>query len=303
MQDKEQFVRAHGEPVPSTAPYAHFKVMELARDNVVVTLDGQGADEQLAGYHYFFGFYFKELLRQVRWIRLVRESAGYIRTHRSLYGIKTLGYFMLPGKMKNRARVLEKNYLSGDFVREYAAQNTIASSLYSSYGLSDALFNHFDYKLEHLLKWEDRNSMWFSLESRVPFLDYRLVEKTLALEPGQIINKGQTKFILRQAMKGILPEPVRARTDKIGFLTPEESWFRTPVFEKYVKDLVHSASFRQRGFFDPKKVQSRFSAHLSGRENISKEIWKWINLELWFRKFIDSPVKAAGKHSPAYNAG
>ena len=303
IQDKEKFVRAHGEPVPSTAPYAHFKVMELAQNNVVVTLDGQGADEQLAGYHYFFGFYFKELLRQVRWIRLMRESAGYLKTHRSLYGIKTLGYFMLPGNLKNRARVLEKNYLDGDFVREYGGQNTIASSLYASDGLQDALFNHFDYKLEHLLKWEDRNSMWFSLESRVPFLDYRLVEKTLALPAGQIINRGQTKYILRQSMKGILPEAVRTRTDKIGFLTPEDSWFRTPVFEQYVKDLVRSESFRERGFFDTKKVEARYSAHLSGRENLSKEIWKWINLELWFRQFIDSPVRSAGKHSMAYHAG
>ena len=98
--------------------------------------------------------------------------------------------------------------------------------------LSDSLLNHFEYKLEHLLKYEDKNSMHFSLESRVPFLDYRLVEKSLALDPDKIIERGMTKSILRKSMKNILPEKIRQRKDKVGFETPQDDWFRTDIFKK-----------------------------------------------------------------------
>ena len=77
--DIDRFIEAHAEPIPSTSPYAQFKVMELAKENVVVTLDGQGADEELAGYHYFFGFYFKDLLIKFRWLRLFNEVSYYLK--------------------------------------------------------------------------------------------------------------------------------------------------------------------------------------------------------------------------------
>ncbi|MCK4699506.1 MAG: asparagine synthase (glutamine-hydrolyzing), partial [Bacteroidales bacterium] len=208
--DMDDFVTAHGEPVPSTSPYAQFKVMELAKNNVVVTLDGQGADEQLAGYHYFYGFYFKELLKNFRWLRLLSETFHCLNNHKSLYGVKTFLYFLLPKNIKSKVRVAEKGYLNPEFVHNFSSDNQVAGNIYSSDSLNDALFNHFEYKLEHLLKWEDRNSMWFSLESRVPFLDHRLVEKTLAINSDMIINKGITKYILREALKGTLPEKIRA---------------------------------------------------------------------------------------------
>jgi asparagine synthase (glutamine-hydrolysing) len=220
-------------------------------------------------------------------IRLLSEVTAYRRIHHSSYGLKTLGFFMLPASLKNSARVGEKHYLSGDFIREFSGQNTIVSGLYASPDLKEALFDHFEYKLEHLLKWEDRNSMWFSLESRVPFLDYRLVEKTLSLPSSEIIRKGTTKHILRESMKGVLPEAIRTRPDKIGFLTPEDSWFRELSFRDFILDILSSRSFLEREFLNTGKVRQQYEKHLSGKMNISKEIWKWIHLELWFRMFID----------------
>jgi asparagine synthase (glutamine-hydrolysing) len=285
--DLDCFIRAHSEPIPSTSPYAQYKVMEAAKNHVVVTLDGQGADEELAGYHYFFGFFFKELLNKFNLTKLISESAFYLNNHRSVYGLKTFLYFMLPETFKTKARVDEKGYLSRNFTANYSKGNTIAGELYSSGTLNEALLDHFEYKLEHLLKWEDRNSMWFSLESRVPFLDYRLVEKTLASDPGMKINKGMTKKILREAMSGTLPEKIRLRKDKIGFLTPEDEWFRGEKFRRLVTDILSSESFRDRNIIEPGKSMDLYKKHLAGEINISKEIWKWINLELWFRKFID----------------
>lgn len=287
FNDMFQFVEAHGEPVPSTSPYAQFKVMELAREHVVVTLDGQGADESLAGYHYFFGNYFKELLYSAKMLKLVNESFHYLNEHKSIFALKTFAFFLLPESLKTKSRLYEKGYINQEFAKNHSSGNVIAGQLYDTTKLRKALLNHFEYKLEHLLKWEDRNSMWFSLESRVPFLDFRLVEKTLALSSEKVIHKGYTKSILRESMKGILPEKIRLRQDKVGFGTPQDEWFRTSKFEEFIKQIITSTSFREREIFDVKKVQKLYDSHLKKEVNISKEIWKWINTELWFNKFID----------------
>lgn len=285
--DIKRFVKAHGEPIPSTSPYAQFKVMELASRNVSVTIDGQGADEELAGYHYFFGFYFKDLLISFRWGRLVSEMYYYYKNHRSLYGFNTFIYFLLPVFLRSKTRVSEKGYLHKDFVSTYSKSNVIAGQLYNSKSLNAALQDHFEYKLEHLLKWEDRNSMCFSIEARVPFLDYRLVEKTMALNADKIINKGMTKHILREAMKGIVPEPIRMRRDKTGFLTPEDEWFRKNEFKQIVSEILKSNLFRSRNIVNPSIAMDLYNQHITGKINISKEIWKWLHLEMWFREFID----------------
>ncbi len=285
--DIQSFVKVHGEPIPSTGPYAQFRVMELAQKHVVVTLDGQGADEELAGYHYFFGFYFKDLFKRFKWGRLANEMYHYYKNHRSLYGIKTFLYFLLPVSLRSKARESEKGYLNAAFISKYSLSNSIAGQLYNSDSLNAALLNHFTYKLEHLLKWEDRNSMNFSIEARVPFLDYRLVEKTLALSADKVIKKGMTKHILREAMKGLVPEPIRMRKDKTGFLTPEDDWFRTSKFKQFITEILQSDSFRLRNIVNASIAMNLYNQHINGKINISKEIWKWLHLELWFREFID----------------
>ena len=153
--------------------------------------------------------------------------------------------------------------------------------------MTEMLVNHFEYKLEHLLKWGDRNAMAHSMESRAPFLDKDLVEYSIALEDRLKIRGGYTKFILREVMKGIMPEKVRLRVDKKGFSVPQDEWFRTEEFQKLVMDILTSESFAKRGYFVPEEVIKVYKRHLAGEINISKDIWKWVNLELWFREFID----------------
>ena len=289
INDLNSFVKAHAEPIPSTAPYAQFKVMELAKGKVVVTLDGQGADEELGGYHYFFGFYFKDLFRTWRFGKLFKEIYSYTIKHKSLFGAKTFFFFLLPEWIRTKTRVNEKGYLYKPFVKRHRQTNSIASNLYGSKSLNDALLNHFEFKLEHLLKWEDRNSMWFSLEARVPFLDYRLVEGVLSSPSDMVIHNGMTKHLLREGMKGILPEKIRLRRDKVGFDTPQDEWFRTPEWQEIVFDVLNSKSFSQRGLINADKALAQYQKHLMGKINVSKEIWKWVHLELWFREFIDKP--------------
>jgi asparagine synthase (glutamine-hydrolysing) len=286
-KDLMDFVKAHGEPVPKTGVYAQFKVMELAKGKVVVTIDGQGADEEFAGYHYFFGFYFKDLLIRGRLVKFTTEVWNYLFKHKSFFGIKTLFYFLLPKKIRTKTSVNSKGYLNEDFVRTYKNENSVSGNIYGANSLKDALLDHFEFKLEHLLKWEDRNSMWFSLEARVPFLDYRIVEKVLATSEDLKIKGGMTKYLLREAMKGILPEKIRNRRDKIGFDTPQDEWFRSPAWQTIIFGILNSDSFRNRSLINTEKALKQYQDHLSGKCNVSQEIWKWVNLELWFRKFID----------------
>lgn len=281
FNDMTDFTIALGEPVPSTSPYAQYKVMQLASKSVTVTLDGQGADEALGGYHYFFGFFFKELLLNRKFRKLLKEIMNYLLLHKSYYGLASLFFLLLNEKQKTSSRLKEKGYLTEEFELDYSSSNQITGTLYGSNTMKDALIDHFENKLEHLLKWEDRNSMHFSIESRVPFLDYRLVEKTIASSPDSCIKDGYTKTILREALKGILPEQIRLRKDKIGFGTPQAEWFREKYFVEFVTDMLSSSSKPMSEFIDYKKFDIRFRQHLQEKSDFSKEIWKFINLILW----------------------
>ncbi|HQU71499.1 MAG TPA: asparagine synthase (glutamine-hydrolyzing), partial [Calditrichia bacterium] len=108
FNDLDAFVRALEEPVPSTSIYALFRVMELAKDTVTVLQNGQGADELLAGYDYFFGFFFKELLLSMRWMHLAKELKHYSAKHRSAFALKYLAFLLLPTALRLKGRVASK---------------------------------------------------------------------------------------------------------------------------------------------------------------------------------------------------
>jgi len=282
LNDYEHFIRTLGEPVPSTSPYAQYKVMQCAKDFVQITIDGQGSDEQLAGYPYLFGFFFKELASKGRLLKLFSEMLCYHHNHRSLVGIKSFLYFLLPAALKTSLRTKRLDYLNPDFNAKYSGSNRIADTIYEASSLQDALIRHFEYKLEHLLKWGDRNSTRFSIESRMPFLDHRLVERSLATKSDFLISKGMTKSILRKGLKGILPDEIRERRSKYGFETPQDKWFRDPRWTAVINDVLNDPLLED--YVDLNKCRTLYQDHVSGKINIAKEIWKWINLSVWIRQ-------------------
>lgn len=285
--DLNSFIDTHAEPISSTSPYAQYKVMELAHQHVKVTLDGQGADEELGGYHYFFGIYYKELLFKLHIRKLIKEVIAYKKLHKSNFALKTFVYFLLPSFLRVIIKVKEKGFLNDKFYKENKLNSSISDTIYKSKSVKEACINHFEHKLEHLLKWEDTNSMRFSIEARTPFLDYRLVERSIALKSEFLLKNGQTKYIFRESMKNILPEKIRTRQDKIGFETPEADWFIKDPFKSFIFEMLNSDLFKQRGIIDPTKAKFLYEKHLKKQIDISRDIWKWINLELWFRKYID----------------
>lgn len=285
------FIVSQCEPMPSVSPYAQYKVMKLVKNHVSVTLDGQGADEMLAGYTYFYGSYFKELFNSFKWKTLWKEGRAYFKKDPSGQAFTYFIYYLLPGPFKKFLTKRRFGSLDKAFYKRFVDQSTIADDLYSPKSLNDSFLQHFEYKLEHLLKWDDLNSMSFSIESRIPFLDHHLVELTLSLRSDLIIKSGVNKSILRDSVKDILPSMIYHRSDKKGFETPADEWFRTDFFKKYITDMLHSASFKNRGYFDVEDCKLKYNKHLEGKVNLSKEIWKWINLEIWCQQFIDSKVK------------
>jgi asparagine synthase (glutamine-hydrolysing) len=139
--------------------------------------------------------------------------------------------------------------------------------------------------LHELLMKQDQMSMAASIESRVPFLDHPLIEFAAGLPENMKLRGTTTKYVLRAAMKGFLPDQILSRS-KMGFPVPIGAWFRGP-FKKVVDHYVLGPRHAERGQFDPKFVQSLVAEHERGQGNHDERLWSLVNLELWQRIFID----------------
>jgi asparagine synthase (glutamine-hydrolysing) len=127
-----------------------------------------------------------------------------------------------------------------------------------------------------------------SLESRVPFLDHRLVEFTARLPERMKLRRMTTKYVLRRGMKGVLPEPILTRP-KMGFPAPVGAWFRG-AYRSVIEDYALSPRSRERGVFDPAFVRNLVAEHQSGARDHSQRLWSLVNFEMWARQFIDGEI-------------
>jgi asparagine synthase (glutamine-hydrolysing) len=232
----KDFIYANDEPTTNSSFFSQYEVMRLAKENgVTVLLDGQGGDESFAGYQYFQGFNLYGLLKQKKGIRLTSELARSMlrKQHVSVY--QTILFQLLPDLLRKKALLRMLPYIEQEFFHEYINHSRIYKEFFNVSGLNQSLVRHFQYKLEHLLRMEDRNSMAFSLEARVPYLDYRLVEYILGLPENLKIQNGETKYLQKKALgKYTIPE-ILQRTDKIGFGTPGDEWMLTDKWRQLTK--------------------------------------------------------------------
>jgi asparagine synthetase B (glutamine-hydrolysing) len=133
----------------------------------------------------------------------------------------------------------------------------------------------------------------FSLESRVPFLDYRLVNFLTCLPDDQKLRRALTKVVLRNSLQDKLPPSILNRIDKKGYPTPADEWFRTSAREQ-VADLLRSRSFADHGIFRPDSVRQVFD-RFCRREVPLRDLWRWATVEVWMRTFFDQPkLRAKG---------
>lgn len=293
LKKLDQLIYHQDEPFPTTSIYAQWCVFELVKTSGVrVTLDGQGADEMLAGYDGFRIVYLADLAKSLHWLQFLREARHFADDRyggslgKILYATMA---FLLPMKVK-WAMIQTKNmvmkspmWLSSRFMRQFQDLSTTKYPREISQAFTQLLMRT---SLPSLLRYEDRNSMAHSVESRLPYLDYRVVEFLLSLPVNQKIRNGLTKWVLRNASEGLIPEEVRQRRDKIGFSTPEETWLRMEL-KDLVETIISSDSFRSRKYFNPAGVQQLLELHLKGKQNLSSTILTILILELWLRRFID----------------
>ncbi len=289
----EDLIWLQEEPFGSTSIYAQWNVFKLAKEQgVKVILDGQGADELLAGYHPYLGFYLSELAWTLQCQEFIKDykkiRSLYRYSHSWIIGHLILGLLPSPlsSFVRNQVHLRKDKWLNvyDHPKRQTECQQKFKNILFDR--LYQCLVNH---TLPGLLHYEDRNSMANSIEARVPFLDYRLVEFIFSLPMNQIVRNGTTKVILRETMDGIIPETVRTRLDKMGFATPEDVWFRE-VLRDQVFEVLNSKTFAARGYFNVDEAKKTFDRHCERQINVSPIIWRWVNLELWFRTFMDREV-------------
>jgi asparagine synthase (glutamine-hydrolysing) len=288
LEEIDDFVVSIEEPVSGLSPYAQYRVMKLAgQDGAKVLLDGQGGDELYAGYEYYFSYYFYELLSTYKFLQLIKEMYLYLRNFRKTYAVLMFCFLLLPGCLK---RITWKNILCRWLDHNYFNLGQKHSSYdprWQRMKLQDALTYTFFYSaIPHLLKWEDKNSMRWSVESRVPFFDQDLVTASLYLSPSQKINNGRTKVIFKDALDDCLLKIIKERKDKVGFGTVVDDFIRREKVQTFFSKIINSESFKNRPYWNWKVVNRDFKRHLNGSKNIGDTIWKWVNIELWLRQFF-----------------
>jgi asparagine synthase (glutamine-hydrolysing) len=270
------------EPFRGSGIYAQWCVMRRARERgAIVMLDGQGGDELLCGYRKFHIFYLTELFKRRRLIRLLSETSSFVSSPEILETLNIrhgLRYVGVGRRLQN-----VQSLLRPDFQKRFSER---VWELGYDGGLSHRIKADLtQFSLPVLLRYEDKNSMAHSVEARLPFLDYRLVEAIASFPLDQKIRHGWTKYVLRKALKGILPEKIRLRKSKLGFVTPEEEWFKHTLSDR-VKDTFSKAQFLAE-YIEVSKLQQRYERYRAGlTPDTSEFFFRFFILELWGQRFM-----------------
>jgi len=288
--DFDDMILAQGEPFAGTSIYAQYRVFKLAKARGIITiLDGQGGDEILAGYDGYPSFrlkslaqsgdmigFFQFLLNWTRWPgrSIVKALGGFASEVADL----RLRQFLL--KFKGTTNV---TWLNMQAIQSYGGNTqspflTHAQSMpkrYMAAALRKAMVGD---GLAKLLRHADRNSMRWSIESRVPFLLTDLAEFTLTLPENYLVSKqGESKHLFRKALDGIVPEAIIQRRDKIGFATPEAHWLRTNVstINRWIDEAPHVS------FIDKVKAKHHVNCGLQKDGKFDYSIWRILNFYRW----------------------
>jgi asparagine synthase (glutamine-hydrolysing) len=291
--DLDDVIRAQDEPFGGTSIYAQYRVFRLARERgVTVTLDGQGADELLAGYGGYPGPRLNSLIEQGDYRGFLRLLNGWSRGPGRSRRQGMLAFIgqRVPPQWRSAAlglvgRSVSPPWLDGRMLREHGVrvENPVLERSGEGRGrrLTEALRTAVtDGAMQSLLRHGDRNAMRWSVESRVPFLTVTLAEFLLSLPENYLLSDaGETKHVFRAAMRGIVPDAILDRKDKIGFATPEQAWLGkiAPTVRGWIADAPRLPFVRQDW------LQARFDAVLAGRRPLDTTLWRFINFYRWFQ--------------------
>jgi asparagine synthase (glutamine-hydrolysing) len=232
------------EPVSSSSAFVQYMVYQKAKEcGIKVMLEGQGADELLTGYDRYISIYLRQLLREKKWnaFRLLKQQLQATGTQYT-WNIEHLAASFFPAwadrsLLAKRINRSEVDWLKKDYRQYLHEENKKRFSISSIHDLHAALKEDLTGgRLEVLLRYADRNAMAHGIEVRLPFLDHRFVEWVYALPEDQLIAEGKSKWILRQSMKGRLPDSILNRMDKVAFEPPQATWMQDPMLRKRLQE-------------------------------------------------------------------
>ena len=291
------------EPIAGPGAFPQYMVSQLASHHVRVVLGGQGGDEIFGGYARYLLAYLEECLRGA--IFDIQSKAPFVVTLESIVPslpllkpyVPLLKRFWSEGLFdpidQRYLRLLRKfdrapSYLSPSFL-EILSSHEPGRPMFRDFNLPilGSLINKMTYVdqrhfLPALLQVEDRVSMAWSLESRVPLLDHRLVEFVARIPPTIKFKQGELKGLLKQGVRDLLPEEVLGRRDKMGFPVPLNLWAGGPL-KDFFRDILLSDRVRSRGLFRPEALEHVIAEPGS----FSRDLWGLLSVELWFRAFVD----------------
>ena len=265
------------EPTIASAPYAYYSVYRLASKYVKVMVSGNGGDELLAGYIPYFRTYLQSAIAQRHYLAAGRE----VIKGRDLYK-KYAGELVrerLPRRSANPVNA-----------RELLKAGSAAGARFESHkNLNERLASDvLQYSTPDLLRYEDKNSMAFSIEARVPFLDHELVEFIFSLPIDQKIKGGWNRAVYRNAMKGRIPDKNRLRRSKVGFTNPDITWMKAKAPE--IRSIFSSPELAARDLYNPAQLVTAWDEYLAGRPGDGLIFWRVLVSELWMRRYMDQSV-------------
>ncbi len=288
------------EPAAGPGLIPQYFVSKLAAEHVKVVLGGQGGDELYIGYARYLVAYLEKCL----------HGAIFATANQQKYAVSLDSVIPHLPLLQNYVPMLQHSWREGLFTNEDEryfrlinrsenSQHLYSPEIftgYSSFAQYQQIFNkadlhslinrmtYFDLKasLPALLQVEDRTSMAVSLESRVPLLDHRIVEFLATVPPNIKFAQGQSKYLFRQAIKNVIPEPVLSRQDKMGFPMPIQQWFKDCARD-FVMEILFSNRARQRGIYNIQAIEQMYQQE----HQYSRIIWGVLCLELWHRIYID----------------
>lgn len=292
----EEFARLQWhqeEPIASASPYAQWCVMKLAHaSGTTVLLDGQGADEMLAGYDQAHGMFWAHWARRGRVDTLAKEVVSFVRRYRAIRQPALFAaYYSLPETPRDRLAEFyyrSNNVVSHDLHRGFRHAHADASHPFSDRLRNELVRWQSATQLPEILRYADRNSMAFGREARLPFLDHRLIEYSFGLPPEMLLRRAVTKVVLRDAMRGIVPDEILERRDKLAYSPPQRDWVRGPL-RPWVEALLTAAA-RRDGYFNPRAILELKERLPTRPDDVLT--WRVISAEAWFQRLIDSPGRS-----------
>jgi asparagine synthase (glutamine-hydrolysing) len=282
------------EPFSSTSVYAGWNVQKAADENGLrVMISGQGADEQLCGYTDFYITKFADLLCRGKfgefkreW-KIYKEKRAVTEQHVSIAEIlqSSLISMIVPDSKRYLIKSLyyRKKGNQLPFTDEQILKVLKTEPLYPVHDPRGYISAYMKGELRALLHHEDRNSMAHSVEERNPFLDYRLVEELYKMPYGYKLREGITKAVMRDGLNGILPDKIRNRVSKLGFVTPEDQWINNN-YDKYREEL-RKASDALKGVVDTDKVLEWFDSMDGKVRRGNYMVWRIICAGHWMKVF------------------